>query len=281
MSARTLTASLLVVAGALGIVPSAGATPPREVSITGTRIHIGDLALEADAAAALVDLGPSPAAGVSHLVTRADITAALDAKQIASRPLLPDAIRVVRRAKHLVASEVNAIVHDALGSKDLGRGVTLASVHADRPWDVADGWTRVVVDVPRAPKKVGTFSTTAIASLFAGDEVIARLLVPVDLTVAAEGATFDAVRGSAIILIVRRSFIEVRALGTAGTDADVGDPIPVQLRPSGRVVRARLISRDEAIADGASPAPAGARSKPDDGASPAPAGHGPTSERDR
>jgi flagellar basal body P-ring formation chaperone FlgA len=256
MIPRTLIASLVVFAAALTTAPAAAAVAAAapQVFVTGTRIHLGDLMPDADAAAAAVDLGPSPAAGVSRLVTRQDIVAALDAKQLPAPATLPNAVRVVRKAKHLAPSDVNAIVREALGSKQLGRGVTLASVRADRPVDVADGWTRVDVDVPRAPKKAGSFATIAVASLFVGDDVIARLPVPLDLAVSAEGATFDTPRGTSVTLIVRRTLVEVRAAGFAAADADIGDPVPIQLRPSGRVVRARLVSKDEAVAmDGTGP----------------------------
>jgi Chaperone for flagella basal body P-ring formation len=257
MTARTGRAGLapmLALAAALAATPRAAAEPPAAargrptVVVTGTRVHLGDIVPGAEAAAAAIDLGPSPAAGVSRLVTRADIAAALGAKQVAAPAAVPDAVNVVRRARRLAPSEVDAIVRAALGAQELGHGVTLASVRADRAFDVADGWTRVGVDVPRAPKKAGTFTTTAIASLFVGDDVIARLPVPVDLAVSSDGATFEVARGATVTLVVRRSFVEVRAPGFAGADADVGDPVPIQLRPSGRVVRARLVSKDEALA---------------------------------
>jgi len=247
MTARTLLASLLVLSATLGTTRGTAAAT-RQVLVNGTRIHLKDVVPDADASAAQVDLGPSPAPGGSRLVTRADIVAALDARQVAAPPSLPDAVRVLRSARHLAALDLNEIVRTAMGAKPLGRGVTLASVRADRPVDVADGWTRVDVDVPRAPKKAGTFSTTAIASFFVGDEVIARLPVRLDLSVSAEGATYDTLRGTAVMLVVRRSLVEVRAPGYAAADADIGDVIPVQLRPSGRVVRARLSTKDEAVA---------------------------------
>jgi hypothetical protein len=248
MTAQRLLSSLLLLAALLGAAPDSPAASPKDIVVTGTRIHLGDVLPGADSTAAAIDLGPAPAAGVSRLVTRADIVAALDAKQVASPSSLPDAVRVVRKAKHLVPADIDALVREAAASKDLGRGVTLASVRPNRAIDVADGWTRADIDIPRAPKKAGSFSTTAIASLFAGDEVIARFPVPLDLSVSAEGATFDTPRGAQVTLIVRRTLVEVRIAGIAGTDADVGDPLPIQLRPSGRVVRARLLSKDEALA---------------------------------
>ena len=213
-----------------------------------TRIRLGDLMPDADAAVGAVDLGPSPAAGVTRLITRADIVAALDARHVPAPSSVPDAVRVTRKARRLAAVDVDALVRVAINSKELGHGVTLASVNADRPFDVADGWTRVDVDLPRAPKKAGPFGTVAIASLFVGDDVIARIPVPVVLTVSTDGATFDISRGAAVTLVVRRTLVEVRAAGFAAGDADIGDPIVIQLRPSGRVVRARLTSKDEALA---------------------------------
>jgi hypothetical protein len=223
--------------------PRAVASPhgQRVVVVQGTRIHLGDLMPGADAAAA-------PVAGGSRLVTKDDIAAALDKKQIASPAGVPDAVRVTRKAKHLAPADVATLVRDAMGSKELGRGVTLASVRPDRAFDVADGWTRVDVDVPRAPKKAGTFATMAIAALFVGDDVIARLPVPIELAVSADGATFDVARGTTVTLVIQRSLVEIRTPSFATADADIGDPIAVQLRPSGRVVRARLVSKDTALA---------------------------------
>jgi hypothetical protein len=256
MTKLRLFASFILLGATLGAAPGRAAAT-RQVVVTGTRIHLADVMREVGGEVGSVDLGPAPVAGGSRVVSRADIVTALGAKQLAVPASVPDAVRVVRKARHLEAADLNALVRTAVASKDLARGVSLAKVRADRPVDVADGWTRVDVDVPRAPKKAGTFATTAIASLFVGDEVIARLPVPLDLTVSADGERFDASRGASLTLIVQRLFVEIRTEGFAGADADIGEVLPVQLRPSGRVLRARLVSKDEAIAiDGASRASA-------------------------
>ncbi len=244
-----------VLSGALALVclaATAQATPatPREVAVVGSRIHVGDVAPKVDAAAAAVDIGPSPAPGASRLVTRADIASALEAKQLGvSAAQLPDAIRVVRKAKHWLAPDLNALVRNAVEAKPMARGVTLGAVRADRAVDVAEGWTRIDVDLPRAPKREGSFTTTAIASFVTAEgEALARVSVPVELRIAPDGAVYDAPRGATVTLIVRRNYVEVRAPGITTADADLGDPVPVQLRQSGRVLRARLVSRDEAVA---------------------------------
>jgi hypothetical protein len=225
------------------------ASQPREVVVTATRLHVGDVAPDANTDAAAVDIGPSPSAGGSRLVTRGEIIAALEAKQLPCPSTIPDAVRVFRKAKHLAQVDVNALVRDALVQKPLGRGVALVAVRADHPVDVADGWARIDVDVPRAPKRQGTFATAAIASFMSPEgEAIARISVPLELGVSAEGSTYDAARGGAVTLVIRRGYIEVRAGGISMADGDVGDVVPIQLRQSGRVLRARLVSRDEAVA---------------------------------
>jgi hypothetical protein len=224
----------------------AGAAP-REVLVVGSRVHVGDLVANASESAAAVEVGPAPAPGASRLVTRADIVSALSAKQVIVPPLLPDVVRVVRKVRHLASSEVDAIVRLAMVASPLGKGVTLSAVHVDHAVDVADGWSRVVMDVPRAPKRVGAFHTTAIASFFADSELLGRIVVPLDLSVSTEGAEYDVLRGSPVGVVVRRGAVEVRTTGFAASDADIGDRLPVVLRPSGRVLRTRLVSKDEVL----------------------------------
>jgi hypothetical protein len=248
MSARA-SIGLAFVALVLGFSAESPAAPPRQVRLVGARVHVGDVVPNADASIAGVDVGPSPLAGCSRIVTRADIVTALDARQLPVPAQLPDAVRVVRQAKHVAPSEMDMLVRDAIKEKSLRRGVTLDAVRAERAVDVIDGWTRVDVDVPRAPKKAGPFATTAFVSFYGAEaEVLARFPVPIDLAVSEEGTAYDTTRGAPVTLVIRRSLVEVRIGAFAGADADIGDSVPIQLRPSGRVVRAKLLSRDEALA---------------------------------
>ncbi len=241
-------ARLAVLATLLSAAASSNAAAPRQVAVSTTRVRIADVLPGADPAIAQLDLGPAPVIGASRMVTRSEIAAAIDAKQLPAPSALPEAVRVVRKAKHLSPEEVDALVRGALAAKP-HRGVSVEAVRQDRPVDVADGWNRVDVAVPRAPKKAGAFSTTAILSFLNEDgEPLGRLAVPVALSVSAEGALFDAPRGSSLTLVVRRSLVEVRVPAAANADADIGDPLPVQIRLSGRVVRARLVAKDEALA---------------------------------
>jgi flagella basal body P-ring formation protein FlgA len=247
MMIRSLFAASVL--AALAFASPASAAPPQEVVVVGSRIHVGDVASSADATVASVDIGPSPSAGSSRLVTKNDIVAALTAKELPVPATLPDAVRVVRKAQHLTPAELDGLVRGALNDKPLGHGVTLTAIRATHPVDVAEGWARIDVDVPHPPKRQGAFTTTAIASFFAADgEAIARVPVPMELAVSAEGALYDTPRGASVTLVIRRNYIEVRTTGMTTADADLGDPVPVQLPTSGRVLRARLTAKDEAVA---------------------------------
>jgi hypothetical protein len=219
---------------------------PREVTVTGIRVHVRDLVPGAESGVADVDLGPAPIAGASRLISRADILTAVAGHPAPSA--VPEMVRVVRKTRHVTPPEMDAIVRASLPPESLRAGVSLGAVHSDRAVEIADGWTHVDVATPRTPKKVGPFATSAIVTFFDDAQVLARIPVPVTLTVSAEGAAFDSPHGRPLTLVVRRSLVEVRVSARAGADADIGDLLPVQVPLSGRTLRARLVSKDEALA---------------------------------
>jgi hypothetical protein len=58
----------------------------------------------------------------------------------------------------------------------------------------------------------------------------------------------DVAKGATITLLVRRGLVEVSIGAVAGADGDTGGILPVLLKPSGRVVRARIVDKDHAVA---------------------------------
>ncbi len=110
------------------------------------------------------------------------------------------------------------------------------------------GWDEVQAAVPKAPRRKGAWSTTATVVLRAGGSPQARLSVPVVLWISAAAAKPDVARGGHLTLIVRRGQVEVRVRALAAVDADVGDTLLVKLKPSGKLVRAKLVRHDQAVA---------------------------------
>jgi flagella basal body P-ring formation protein FlgA len=248
MNLRFCIAALLVALAMTSTLPCP-ALPMRQVEVMGSRVRLGDVLPSAVGSAATLDLGPTPQAGASRLLTKSELVAALDHEHVPTPSGLPDAVRVVRKIKRLERWDVDALVRTVMAPKPLHHGVVLAVVNAERPIEVADGYVRVDVEVPRAPKKPGAFATSAILSFVDGeDQVLSRVAVPIVLAVSEDGAAFDTPRGSNITLLVRRNLVEVRVPGVATVDGDVGDPVSVQIRSSGRVLRAQLLSKDEALA---------------------------------
>jgi hypothetical protein len=248
---------LLGLAGLAGLVVLAVATfqtpgfaapqMVREVSVGSSRVHVGDLVAGLAAEAAALDLGPSPAAGGSRIVDRSEIAEALRSHEMETTTPLPLSVRVVRKVKRLEVTDIEQIVRQGLGPK-LKRGVTVNAVHPAGPMIVPDGYTVVTAEIPRPPRRSGSFACDASVTFYENSQAIRMLSVPVELLLSAEAAVADVVHGARLNLVIRRGLVEITTSGTAGADADVGDPIPVVVHPSGRTIMARLEDPEHAVA---------------------------------
>jgi hypothetical protein len=245
---RTRHAAWAALALVLG-VSRAEASPPSQVTVTGARVLVSDVVRGAPADAAGIDLGPAPAVGGSRLIDRATILRALREHAATEPGHLPDAVRVVRLSRAVSATELERLTRAGLDGRPLPRGAALTAVRASRGLDVAAGWDAVTAELPRLPRRAGPVSTTALVTFRAGAEVLGRTSVQVDLLLPASAAAPELARGAPVTLVVRQGLVEIRVGGSAGADADVGDTLPVILRPSGRVLRARLIERETALAE--------------------------------
>lgn len=245
---RTRPTLLAALALSLGVA-SAEASPPSQVTVTGARVLVGDVVRGAPSDSASVDLGPSPSVGGSRLIDRATILRALREHAATEPSQIPEAVRVVRLARTVSATELERLTRAGLSQRPLPRGASLTAVRASRGLDVPAGWDAVTAELPRLPRRTGALSTTALVTFRAGSEVLGRASVQVDLMLPPAAAAPELARGAAVTLVVRQGLVEIRVGASAGADADVGDTLPVILRPSGRVLRARLIERDTALAE--------------------------------
>ncbi len=235
--------------GAWCVAAAVQATPPERVTIGAARVLVSDVVRSAPTEAGSVDLGPSPAVGASRLIDRASIVRALREHGVRDLPEVPEAVRVVRRSRTLSASEIERMTRERLAAEGLPRHAELTGVRSSRGLEVADGWDAVNVELPRLPRRTGPFSTTALLTFRVGTEVLGRASVQVDLSLPAASAQPDVARGGPLTLVVRQGLVEVRIGATASADADVGERLQVVLHPSGRVLRARLLDRDTALAE--------------------------------
>lgn len=243
---KALTQLACVLSLAIAIAPAAAAPEAPPVQVIGPRVHLVDVLPGAPREAADADLGPAPPPGGTRVVDRAEIVRALRERGVAEPKRLPASVRVVRKMRRLGARDLDALARTAVADK-LGRA-TLAAVHAPAATDVADGWTQVTAEVPPAPRRAGTFATVATLTFVVGGDVLGRVGVPIELAMSEEAARPDVAKGASLSLVVRRGAVEVSAPATASADGNVGDVVPVLVRATGRVLRARLLQKDPAKA---------------------------------
>lgn len=239
-----------VFAAAFLTAKAALAAPPRapsDIPVTGPRLHVSDLLPGAPADVGSVDLGPVPPPSGSRTLARADVLEAIRQSGQSEPKAMPETFRVVRKMKTLPASEARTLVEEALAAA-LPKGAALGSVSLKGSLEVPDGWNRVRAEIPKPPRKSGPFSTRAVLSFQRDDDTLFQTNLPVELRLSAEAAMPDLARSAPVTLVIRRGLVEVSIQGNVTIDADVGDVVPVMLRPSGRILRGKLVDKDHVIA---------------------------------
>ena len=247
--ASLLLAALVNTAQVHGAPPSTqtivASTSVLRVEVPGPKILARD---GCGAGAPDVELGPTPPVGSSRLVERAEIERAFGAANVPLPKKVPAAIRVTRKTRQLGAAEVSNAIRTALGSTPLPRGAMLANVRGAATEVPAD-FQRVNVELPMLPRKAGATTVQAtVTFLGENDAPLQKALTPIELVLPPEAAFPEIARGTPVTLVIRRGLVEVSITGVAATDADIGAILPVTIKPSGRVIRARAIDKTHAVA---------------------------------
>lgn len=225
----------------------------RTLEVEGPRVTLADV-LPSRPELASVDLGVAPPAGGSRLITKKHIRRALDElAETGEAPSVPDrvipaTVRITRKAVRLDIERQKELVGQALRAEGLAKGVTIARIRPRGSARVATGWERAEVKLPKPPRREGKWSTSVTVRLVRGDVLVASFGATVDFEISAAAARPDVARGSSVTLVVRHGRVEVRVRGFADSDADIGQMLNVRLRPSDKVVQARLETTDRAIA---------------------------------
>lgn len=239
--------TVLVLAALLASGFAHAATGPNTVELTGARIHLGDVVPTAPSDLAKLDLGPSPAAGASRLVAQADILKVVPDDRRASIAA-PAQVRVVRKMQRLTATELDGLSRNAIQSAGLPRGATLGAIRAPAQAVVPAGYDRVSAVLPHPPRRQGAFDTSLGLDFSQNGEVVAHLTIPMQLVLGPEAMQSDVVRGSTIAVVVRRGFVEVSSTATTTADGDIGDVVQVVISGTGKSLRAKLLTKDRALA---------------------------------
>jgi hypothetical protein len=240
--------ALLVALGAIALVTSdAAAADVKERAVSSQRVLLSDVVDGAPADLAGIDLGPTPAPGSSRLIKREDIDAALDSEADRKRVKLKSSVRVVRKTKSLATTDLEKLASSAVKASKLPKGASLVGAKPKASVKVPDGFDSVGIELGKFPRREGKHTASATLVFKQGDEVVAKVAVPVDFKLGPEAAVADVKKGEKVSFLVRRGQIEIRAMATANADADIGDSVQVTVSDSGKVLKGRVSSTNPAI----------------------------------
>jgi len=216
-------------------------------TIDHARMRLGDLVPTVPVSMADIDLGPSPPPGGSRLVGRDEMIVAIRrAGAFANTTRLPASIRAVAASRRIPSSELTALAAAEI-AKHLRPGVELKKVEDAPDVVVVPGATVQSASVSFIPYQRGESRATATLELASDDVTVASIPLTIVVEVLESGAHPDVKRGSLINLVIESPSMRVSAPGTAAADANVGDSLIFHVAATGRTVRARVASRDEAI----------------------------------
>ena len=219
---------------------------PKAVEVSTTRVHLHDLGVNV-LTVPDIDLGPAPALGTQRTVDRDEIVRALGAANASGpTPALSAQYRITRKAKKLDRNDLEKLVRDGIDPARLTKGIAFVGVRSPGV-QVPFGYDRVTVELPALAKRSGTVSVTASVAFLTDNDISARIMVAVDLTVPPQALVPDVAKGGPITLVIRRGLVEVSMPAFAAADGDLGTIVPILLKPSGRTVRAKMIDKDHAV----------------------------------
>jgi hypothetical protein len=228
----------------LAATTEASAEP--KLSASGRVVRVVDVDPSAPPELAEIELCKTPPAGSSRVLTRRDMqTRVREAGADPKGLLLPNTLRVESPAERWtpedVAGRADAAVRGALPP-----GVTLVKLSAMRGVVVPPGTTVTNVK-PSVPRRAGRHTLTAVAELSAGDEVIARTPLSLVIDVSEASLAPLVAKGDRVTLLIQHGNARVGANGHALADAHAGDLVWFKVATTGKVLKAKVTSRDVAM----------------------------------
>jgi hypothetical protein len=172
-------------------------------------------------------------------------TYAIQAHEEFSNVVIPSSVRVKRATHRFTAQELETLVRPALVAR-LPQGVTLVGMTLPNEYVSVPNLQVSSVQMPRLPKRVGITRATLVVELIAGGALIARLPVAVEVQVDERATHYALERGATLNLVIDSGASRVSAAAALMTPADVGDIVTCQVLKTRKVLRARVLSVQEA-----------------------------------
>jgi hypothetical protein len=232
-------------AGALLALPLVAHAEPTK-TIDHARILLGDVIASAPEGLADLDLGPAPPPGSSRLLTKTDLERELRQRGVdVAKMAIPSTVRVVGAARRIAPEKMAELARPYI-EKELPPGVMLTNVRASYEVVVPPAAEVKSVHLPKILRQKGTQRTTVTIELVCDGTPVAKVPVTVVLEVSEQAARPDLARQSRLNLSLERGAVKVSTVGQLLADANIGESARMLVVATGRVVEAKILSRDEA-----------------------------------
>ena len=232
------------VAWLFAVVALAGpAAAETKVVLEGANIKLADVFPGAPAELGNIDLGRAPPPGSSRVLTRREIRPRVrDAGADPARVTVPATVRVESPAERWTPEEV-AVRSDAVVRAALPFGVSLVKLTATQGVVVPPG-TEVASARPVIPHGIGRREVTLVAELRRADEVVARAPLRLIVEVSAEAFAPILKKGDRLTVVVEQGNARIGATAVALADANQGDSVWFKVTSTGKVLKAKVASRE-------------------------------------
>jgi hypothetical protein len=159
---------------------------------------------------------------------------------------LPRSVRLVSESRTWSPREWAEHVRPAIEAA-LPDDVSLLSVAARGPLTLPLEARAERVELPKLPKRAGTFRTAATVEVGHEGSVVRRVPALLEVSIGEQAARPDVARGQGVTLVIRRSTATISTQGTALKDVEVGEVAPFRVHRTGKVVQARVRSSTLAL----------------------------------
>jgi flagella basal body P-ring formation protein FlgA len=213
--------------------------------VSNARLTVADLATTTVQLGA-IDLGPAPPPGGSRLIARAEVEDRVRAAGLDPAGLkLPKSVRVVGASERLSPDALAKLATGAV-TRALPAGVTLAKIEPAHEIVVHPGCTVKSATIAKLPRQRGQARSTATLELATQDDVVTKIPVAITVDIGDGAAKADIPRGARVEVVLEHGVVHIATAATALADAEIGDTGNVSVVATGRIVRARFVSRERA-----------------------------------
>lgn len=228
---------LLVVT--LTLLDSSPAEAEAQRIVAGSRISLADIVPDVSTEAKGVDLGPTPPAGSSRLITPSEVETA--ARQAGFSVRVAESVRVFAATKLWTPLELREALRMKL-ERALPAHARLRDFVPPRKLLTTSSAELSRVVVGPVPSRQGVFQTSVIVEVTASGRIEHRLAVPVSLELREAPKPVELAQGTVVSLIVQLGSAQISTAALTLEPAAVGSVALVRVVKTRKTLRARLLT---------------------------------------